>query len=272
MLHQAESAPAAATADLAVFGGTPGGIIAAVAAARRGADVVLLEPTGHVGGLSTSGLNTSEKEHMLEVSFSGIQREFYERIGRYYGHDVPQYRWESHRAEAIFREMLEEAAVAVRFGARLAEGPAAVVMAGGHLRSIALDDGARVAARIWIDASYEGDLAAAAGVRMSWGREPRHAFGERLAGQRFVEAGDEVEHYAGTVTSDELIPVSPYDAHGVLLPFFTPAASSRWPAGWPTRRRRRSFLKTSSTFIPFPAGVTCGRETGWRPCRARSGS
>src|SRR5947209_2916500 len=70
--------------DVIVYGGVPGGVAAAVAAARNGALTLLVEQTRHVGGLSTSGVNTSEIEHMLEPTYGGVALEFYRRVGRHY--------------------------------------------------------------------------------------------------------------------------------------------------------------------------------------------
>src|SRR5690606_23191738 len=67
--------------DVIVYGGTPGGIIAAVAASRNAAKVLLIEQTRHVGGMNTSGLNTAESEHMINNAITGIAREFYTKLG-----------------------------------------------------------------------------------------------------------------------------------------------------------------------------------------------
>src|SRR4029079_802140 len=80
--------------DVVVYGGVPCGIAAAIAAAREGASVLLVEPTKHVGGLNTSGLNTAETEHMLKWTFGGIALEFYERLGRHYGMKGPAFYFE----------------------------------------------------------------------------------------------------------------------------------------------------------------------------------
>src|SRR5204862_3642362 len=96
----------AADYDVVVYGGVPCGIAAAIAAAREGATVLLIEPTKHVGGLNTSGLNTAETEHMLKWTFGGIALEFYERLGKHYGTKGPSYYFESNVAEKFFTEML----------------------------------------------------------------------------------------------------------------------------------------------------------------------
>ncbi len=74
----------AASPDIVVYSGVPCGIAASITAAREGAKVVLIEPTKHVGGLSTSGINTAESEHMLKWTIGGFADEFYRRMGRHY--------------------------------------------------------------------------------------------------------------------------------------------------------------------------------------------
>ena len=242
-------------AEVVVYGGTPGGVIAAVAAGRRNANVVLIEQTRHVGGLNASGLNTAEREHMLEPSFSGLQLAFYRRVGRIYGHDVPQYRWESHRAEQAFREMLEEAGVTVLHEKRLAEGADTVETADGRIRAATLETGERVRGSVWIDATYEGDLMAAAGVGYAVGRESREAYDEPLAGQRFVESASEVAGYGGRAERDEVIPVSPYDEDGRLLPYFTPRDEIDLGAGdrKPMNYNFRITVSTGRDRVPIEA-------------------
>jgi flavin-dependent dehydrogenase len=103
--------------DVVVYGGTPSGVIAAVAASRQGAKVLLIEQTKHVGGLNTSGIGTAETEHMIEETISGLPLEFYSRLGKYYGLNKPAYYFESHVAEKVFNDMLKEANVKVLFEA-----------------------------------------------------------------------------------------------------------------------------------------------------------
>jgi hypothetical protein len=204
------------THDVIVYGGTPGGVIAAVTAARTGANTLLLERTRHVGGLSVSGLNTAEREHMLQVSFGGFMLEFYQRIGAKYAKDYPLYNWESHVAEAVFNEMLREANVTVRLDSTIA----AVQRNGRRIESVTLTDGSTHAARIFIDATYEGDLMAGAEVTYDFGRESRSHFDESFAGIRFVERADEVADYDGKNRTDVPIDVSPFHDDGSLLPGF----------------------------------------------------
>lgn len=183
--------------DVAVYGAVPCGVAAAVAAAREGARVLLIEPTRHVGGLSTSGLNTAESEHMLTWTFGGIALEFYTRMGRYYGADSPAYYFESHVAERVFHEMLAESNVDIRYGCRVAH----VAKRSGRIDGVGFTDGTSVTAQVFVDAGYEGDLMARAGVDYTYGREGREEFDEDLAGIRL----DRTPRRAVTVADGELL-------------------------------------------------------------------
>lgn len=189
----------AETCDVAVNSGVPCGFAAAVAAAREGASVILIEPTRHVGGLNTSGICTAETEHMLKWTFGGIAREFYQRLGRKYGSDQPAYYFEAKTAEALFLEMLAEAKVQIHYGARVER----VEKTGARIDRIKLTDGSEITAKVFIDAGYEGDLMARAGVSYTWGRDARAEYDEDAAGVRF----DQKPRRAATV-----------DEHGKLLP------------------------------------------------------
>jgi len=193
-------------ADVVVYGGTPGGIAAAVAASREGRRVVLVEPTGHVGGMSTNGLNRDEAEHMArDATFGGLADRFFaaaaERSGAHPARKAKV--WQSHVAEQVFVEMLEQAGVDVVYRQRLDS----VDKRGARLTNLRTASGRSYRARVFVDASYEGDLLAAAGVRYVTGREARDAYDESLAGVRYL---------------DEPIRVSPYDADGRPLPGVMP--------------------------------------------------
>lgn len=181
-------------ADVVVLGGVPCGIAAAVQAAREGARVLLVEPTRHVGGLSTSGINTAETEHMLKWTIGGFADEFYRRLGHHYGTGRAEYFFESSVAEAVSLDMLREAGVAVRFGAAVE----AVEKDGPRIQRIRLTDGTAIQANVYVDASYEGDLMARAGVSYAVGREARKDFDEEAAGIRF----DRVSRKARTVDEE----------------------------------------------------------------------
>ncbi|MCH7225906.1 FAD-dependent oxidoreductase [Haloferula sp. A504] len=189
--------------DVCVYGGTPGGITAAIAAAREGASVVLLEQTRHVGGLSTSGLNRDEGEHMHPDTLGGLCQKFTKEAALRSGfperaimRGVRQ--WQSKHAEQVFLEILGEAEVPVRYEQLLDK----VEKNGTRLTALHVRGGTSYRARVFIDATYEGDLMAAAGVSYTVGREARDTYDEDLAGVRYM---------------DEKVKVSPYDDDGNLL-------------------------------------------------------
>ncbi len=192
------SAPNVAEAgptDIVVYGGVPCGI----AAAREGTKVLLIEPTKHVGGLSTSGINTAETEHMLKWTIGGFADAFYRRLGKHYGTGKPEYFFESNVAEKVYLDMLREAGVEVRYGASVGQ----VNKDGTRISGIELTDGTKCQAKVFIDASYEGDLMARAGVHYAVARETKEDFAEEAAGIRF----DKTPRKARTV-----------DEEGNLLP------------------------------------------------------
>lgn len=193
------SATDTASSDVVVYGGVPCGIAASITAAREGAKVILIEPTKHVGGLSTSGINTAESEHMLKWTIGGFADEFYRRLGDHYGTGKPEYFFESSVAEKVYLEMLREAGVEVRYGVSVDF----VIKEGTQIKEIKLTDGAVLRAKVFIDAGYEGDLMARAGVKYAVGRESKAEFGEEAAGIRF----DKIARHSKTV-----------DDKGQLLP------------------------------------------------------
>ncbi|MFK7852017.1 MAG: FAD-dependent oxidoreductase [Akkermansiaceae bacterium] len=197
--------------DVVVYGGTPGGITAAISAAREGHSVVLLEQTKHVGGLSTSGLNRDEAEHMDVRTFGGLSEKFllaahlrtrgWDKLKR------PDKRfprtWNSNVAEKVFLDMLKEAGVEVRYEQLLES----VGKKEARILSLTVRGDITYKAQVFIDTTYEGDLMAKAGVSYALGRESRDQYKESLAGVRYL---------------DKPIQVSPYDDEGKLLPGIMP--------------------------------------------------
>jgi hypothetical protein len=196
------------TTDIAVYGGTPAGIAAALAAGRAGKRVLLIEPYSWVGGLVTNGL-THTDYHAYE-GLTGTFLEFAKRVeAQYierYGKDSPQVRacMRGTQAEpsvnrAVFEGMLTEVPT-VRLLTRhelvRSDGPAQAAATATTLRTIRLStgDGRRitVAAMVFIDASYEGDLMALAGESWRSGREGRAQYGESLAP---AQADDQLQAY-----------------------------------------------------------------------------
>ena len=177
---EAAAQPAPQTFDVVVYGGTAGGTIAAIAAARQGVSVALLEPRDHLGGMVSGGLGWTD--YGKKEVIGGLSLEYYERAGRKYGVPI-QWTLEPHVAEAIFREWAQEAGVRVFFRHRLRE-KTGVTREGLRIAAIRFENGAEFRARIFVDATYEGDLMAQSGVSYTFGREGTDAHGESLAGVR----------------------------------------------------------------------------------------
>src|SRR5688572_18898416 len=163
--------------DICVYGGTAGGVAAAVQAARMGKRVVLLEFGMHLGGMTSGGLGQTDIGN--KGAIGGISREFYQRVGRHYGKDEA-WTFEAHVAENILFQMVNEARVALFLGQRLA----AVRKEGARIREITMESGRTFRGRMFIDATYEGDLMARAGVKYTVGRESNSTYGETLNGVR----------------------------------------------------------------------------------------
>ena len=165
-------------ADVCVYGASSSGVAAAVAAAREGRTVVLIEPTEFVGGMSASGIGLIDRGDVTTIG--GISREFYERAGEHYGKEIA-WRIEPSVATRVFEKLLaEEPGVTVLRKVSLKS----VSKVGSAIESVRLSNGARVSAKVFIDASYEGDLLAEAGVPYAIGREGREKYSESLAGTR----------------------------------------------------------------------------------------
>jgi len=152
--------------------------VAAVAAALSGAEVVLLEPGQHLGGMVSGGLGKTDMERQ-EHFIGGHARRFFEDVGARYGQSLA-WRFEPHVAEEIFIELVERAGVEVRLGSMIED----VEMVDTRIGSLRLEDRSIIKAAAYVDACYEGDLLAAAGASFAIGRESQSLNGESLAGRR----------------------------------------------------------------------------------------
>ncbi len=185
--------------DIVVVGGTPGGIMTAVAAAREGKSVAILERTSHIGGLPANGLGATDIA--TRNATTGLFREFTKRVNKYYinqyGENSPQakdcsdgFHFEPSVAERVFAEMLEEHndRIDVLTGRQFDAEPCNLVMSDESIQTIYIlnrinGEREKYSARIFVDATYEGDLGAAAGVPFRVGREGKNEFGEPGAGR-----------------------------------------------------------------------------------------
>ncbi|RLK25260.1 FAD dependent oxidoreductase [Micromonospora sp. M71_S20] len=171
-------------AEVVVYAATSAGVCAAVAAADAGADVLLLEPGRHVGGMTSGGLGYTDVGDVRVLG--GPAARFRREVAEHYGVPVGHYAGPEPRvAEAIFQRWLDNPRIrlvtdsAVR-SARLRDG---------RIVEVATGDGRTFAGGVFVDASYEGDLLALAGVPYAVGREDRASYGERWAGRQELLPG-----------------------------------------------------------------------------------
>ena len=220
--------------DICIYGGTVAGVAAAVQASRMGKTAVIAEPGDHLGGMSSGGLGATDIGN--KAAIGGIAREFYHKVAQHYATDAAwrfesredyfkhrasrsslaelslpdatMWTFEPHVAEDIFFQMVNEARTPVYFQQRLS----GVKKDGNRITEITIENGKVFRATMFIDATYEGDLMAKAGVRYTVGREANSEYNETLNGIR----GKTPKHQFG-------IPVDPYvkagDASSGLLSF-----------------------------------------------------
>jgi hypothetical protein len=173
-----------------VYGGSAAGVMAALEVASTGRSVVLVAPEKHLGGMSVEGLGSSDIDNhpfRNSMAVGGLAREFYDRIRQKYGSKTPVWKFESSIAEQVFEEMLASSNVRVVREKRLREPLRdAVSWAGKRIAALETEDGQKYAGHVFIDATIEGDLVAAAGVETVIGREANSKYGETKNGIRHV--------------------------------------------------------------------------------------
>jgi hypothetical protein len=192
------------SADLVIYGGTSAAVTAAVQASEMGKEVVIVCPDAHLGGMSASGLGFTDTGDKAVIG--GLAREFYHRLYLHYQQDS-NWKWESRSgygnvgqgnvaidgeyrtmwifepsaAEKVFEALLAEQHVAV-YREEYLDRDGGVEMTEGAIRAITSLSGKRFEGRVFLDATYEGDLMAAAGVSCQVGREGNDVYGEQWNG------------------------------------------------------------------------------------------
>ncbi len=238
----------AAEADVIVYGATPGGFCAAIAAAREGAKVVLIEPSAHVGGVNTGGLSFSDSNQTVRSTLLGLFEEWHQRIAADYAargvklpydvatKDQAVWTYEPHVAARVTAAMLKEAGVTV-----LTKQPLeSLEKEGAQIVSLRTPAGEHHA-KVFIDATYEGDLMAKAGVVWHLGRDSRDEYGESLAGRQYPKAK---------------LAIDGFDANGLPLPLITTVRQGDDNAGEETvmvYSFRLCLTKDPANRVPFPA-------------------
>lgn len=224
-------------ADVVIYGGASAAVSAAVQVRRMGKTAVIVMPDRHLGGLTVSGLGRTDSGDKRVIG--GIAREFYHRVWLYYQDDEAwkwepkpaefsgmdnqtqtMWKFEPSAAEKVMDGFVAEYGIPVYRGERL-DREKGVVKDGAAIKSIATLSGRVFTGRVFLDATYEGDLFAAAGVSYTVGRESNDRYGETLNG---IQTANAVYHqFAG--------PVDPYVEPGNpdsgILPGVNPDAGGR---------------------------------------------
>jgi ribulose 1,5-bisphosphate synthetase/thiazole synthase len=235
------------TADIIIYGGTSTGVTAAIQAARFGKSVILLEPTNRLGGLTTGGLGQTDIGNKRVIG--GIAREFYQNIKKHYK-DSTNWVWQSKSeykdggqtqskekedamwtfepsaALKVFHNMIKELDIQVVYNEQLNRSTG-VTKNDKSIESISMLSGRTFSGKMFIDATYEGDLMAASEVNYTVGRESNSQYGESLNG---IQASKTAKALLGTVSNNNIYHnfidgVDPYiikgDPSSGLLPFIT---------------------------------------------------
>ena len=244
----------AADYDVVVYGGTAAGVVAAVQAKKMGRTVILVCPDQHLGGLSSGGLGWTDTGNKAVIG--GLAREFYHRVWEYY--DRPEaWKWqkkeafgnrgqgtlamdgtqrtmwvfEPHVAEQVFEDFVREYQIPVRRNEWL-DRAGGVKKTGARLGSLTMLSGNTYAGRMFIDATYEGDLMAAAGVEYHVGREANRVYGEQWNG---VQTGVlHHRHHFGVLPRA----ISPYVVSGDPTSGVLPRISTEAPGQYGEGDRR----------------------------------
>lgn len=206
--------------DLVVYGDSSGAVVAAISAKREGRSVILVNPTSFPGGMSASGLGATDFLGK-ERTFGGIASEFYARIAAAYGKDFVR-SFEPHVGLDVFKKMIADAEVQVVYNELLDRTPGkGVKMNGKHIEAITTLSGKTYRGKMFIDATYVGDLMAAAGVSYTVGREPEKQYDESMAGVRRGDTNPRI-HYTQRDKDHFIKDVDPYmvpgDPQSGLLP------------------------------------------------------
>ncbi|MCX6367336.1 MAG: FAD-dependent oxidoreductase [Armatimonadetes bacterium] len=207
--------------DVVVYGDSCGAVTAAVAAKRDGRSVILVNPTGFLGGMSASGLGATDFLGQ-RATFGGIASEFYDLVAAAYGTSYVR-SFEPHVGRQVFEKLIADAGVEVVYNEKLDRRPGkGVKKKGRRVVAITTLSGKTYQGKMFIDATYVGDLMAAAGVRYTVGREPESQYGEDMAGVRRGDTKPRVHYTQGDkdhFTHDVDPYLKPGEPSSGLLPY-----------------------------------------------------
>lgn len=177
------------TFDVVVYGGTSAGVVTAYQAVKMGKTAVIIGPGKDLGGLTSGGLGATDIGN--KAAIGGLFRVFYQRINQHYNPGSPKeetmWTFEPHVAEKIFNDLLEEAQIKVLFNERL-DLKKGVGKIDQKIQTITTESGLIFKGKMFIDATYEGDLMATAGVSFAIGRESNNTYNKTLNGFQTTQA------------------------------------------------------------------------------------
>jgi hypothetical protein len=209
------------TYDLVIYGNTSAGIMAGIQARRDGLDVIVIGPDRHIGGLTAGGLGWTDSGN--KEAIGGLSREFYRRVKAHYDrpvawkHQRPEdysrydpesdamWVFEPHVAETVFEKMVAEAGLEI-YRDKWLDREEGVTVRRKRITEIRMLDRTAYRSKVFMDATYEGDLMAAAGVSYTVGREPNSRYGETLNG---VQTRNAVSHQFDLDVSPYVVPDDP---------------------------------------------------------------
>jgi len=259
-------------ADVVIYGGTCAAVTAAVQVERMGKSVIIVCPERHLGGMSSGGLGFTDVGDKSVIG--GLSREFYHRIWRHY-QEPSAWRWqqreafgnrgqgtaavdldkrtmwvfEPHVAERVFEDFIAEHKIPV-YRDEWLDRQSGVRKDGPRIVSITMLSGQTFSGRVFLDASYEGDLMAAAGVTYHAGRESNELYGETFNGVQ-----KDVRHHGHYFKA----PISPYVVPGDSSSGLLPRISAQPPGenGQADRRIqaycfRMCLTQAADNRVPFP--------------------
>lgn len=241
----------AASYDVVIYGGTSAGVIAAVQAKKMGRSVVIVSPDKHLGGLSSGGLGFTDTGNKAVIG--GLSREFYHRVWKEYqkpetwkwqardqygnqgqgtpaidGEQRTMWIFEPHIAERVFENFINEYKIPVHRDEWL-DRAKGVKKKSARIISIKMLSGKTYSGKMFIDATYEGDLMAAAGVDYHVGREAKNVYGEEWNG---VQTGVLHHRHHFGVLKEKISPyVVPGDPTSGVLPRINPEHPGEYGAG-----------------------------------------
>ena len=194
---------AAVQADVVVYGSTPAAISVAIQAKRMGRSVVMVSPETRIGGLTTGGLGQTDIGN--KAAFGGVALEFYKAVGKHYGEKADKWRFEPSAALAILEGWEKREGLDIRRNEWL-NREHGVERTDGRIVSIKTLSGKTYRGKVFIDATYEGDLMAAAGVSYHVGREANAVYGETLNGN---QPGMAIHHQLSPGVDPFVVPGDP---------------------------------------------------------------